>query len=450
MANIYYKNNNNQYKKFSYLDIGAAAASHTHDISEIWGWNFKDNGCMGQNILNNIDSTHNNLLFYVPHTHSDIIYSKSIPNDILYKPTVLYYNNNQNMQQTITNAEDVDIDSYRTTAYTYNGLGTILTNWTYDTNTYNYYYYSYPLNISYIDNEDNISISFKTNLDDQIWTIEFSSQNEIVDCDSELEDPQNGNIDANYYIGLVKNNNIISDIAIIRREKKNITDENDILNKRQIEITNIKISTEATISVKQNYIDYYDYHTGIPDIASCGSLGPINENNYAGTGNSYNSALESDMIKYYRSYKFHNLLTWGQSFTLSVPIISGYCDSNAWNRGFFVVHIPYELDEGITTSHVSLSGIASIWTLGRYAGTGNANYTTPTNSDATCAYYKNLVKGTAVKSGQVTYNIYRLLPGSIWFQIYFPAANTEKISFYCPLKIVMHSLLTISISNKPT
>lgn len=134
MANIYYKNRNNQYKKFSYLDIGAAAASHTHDISEIWGWNFKDNGCIGQNILKNFDEMHNNLLFYVPHTHSDIIYTKAIPNSVIDNPTVLYYNDNKNIQQIVV-GEDININLDRTTAYAYNGIGSILTNLEYDFNT---------------------------------------------------------------------------------------------------------------------------------------------------------------------------------------------------------------------------------------------------------------------------------------------------------------------------
>ena len=57
MANVYYKDNN-KYQLLTFREIEAAALKHNHAISDMGIMNFKDNGCFGQNILQNFDSEH--------------------------------------------------------------------------------------------------------------------------------------------------------------------------------------------------------------------------------------------------------------------------------------------------------------------------------------------------------------------------------------------------------
>ena len=50
--------NNNQYQLLTFHEIEAAALHHNHAMSDMGIMNFKNNGCFGQNILQNFDSNH--------------------------------------------------------------------------------------------------------------------------------------------------------------------------------------------------------------------------------------------------------------------------------------------------------------------------------------------------------------------------------------------------------
>lgn len=446
MANIYYKTFGNNYQKITYGDIDAAAVSHNHSIDDFYGWNFKDNGCTGQNVFINSNNITNNLLLYVPHTNSDIIYTKPIP-----AGSTVHYNRNKSFTQTIEGSNDTtsftSITPSRTTAYQYNGLGKIiLKNDTLDTIHNDYFYYTYPLMVQPTENNQIITLKFKVSIDNITWTIKFTGTT-INDITHDLLS-SNNDYQPNYYIGLTENNSRISGICIVKQQPKNIKEVEQIIDKQQIEITNITVNSQNALTVSQNYIDYYDYET-IPSIKSTGSLGPIDSSKYENTINTYNISNETDVINYYRSYKFKNLLTFGQTFTISsYVIIPGYCDRKTLNAGFFQLEIPYELNttdiSKITLKLYQNNSQCSIWGVGGYISHNNG-----TTNDFVCNN-KYLTAGTTIPSintDTINYSIYRILsPGTIQFHLWFPACN-RYINTFGLLKFVCNNGLQIQVSN---
>lgn len=428
MANVYFKNNN-QYYQLSYTDIDAAALYHKHDISDLGIMNFRNNGCTGQNILNNYDTEHANLLFYVPQINSDIVYAKRIPNDIIDNyDTTIYYNNNKTYNLTITNTDPVLIDSDQTTCYEYMDINNIITE-QFTTLTSNYYYYYYPININYINNDFNIldiiTITFETNLpisdNEHIFSITFHP---IIN-NSKIEKYY---IDKTLYpkisytniinLGLIYKANIIEGFCIICKEK--------LENQCDIKNLYIQINTNKSLSIQQNYIDYYDLSNGgIPPLESSGSLGIIDR-----TKPGYNWQTINDVIRYYRSYKFKNLLTWGQKIPIAKCIIPGYCNNTNYKQGYFILHIPYEFDIGIRPEHISLVNYEDDQDIKGYIwGGGGA---------IVAANGKILTKSNTPVQDKIAYNIQTIAPGMIGINMYWYTAPTSNISYLLPLKFTPH------------
>ena len=449
MANVYYKTNN-QYKQLTYYDIGAAAQNHNHMMSDIGILNFKNNGCVGQHIVEKIDSNHYNLLYYVPEINSNMIYAKRIPNDKSTYNIVPWCNINQTKTFAVTptasftTAIGQNINSDLTTFYQYQYTYPVIT--MSNDNLSTYYCYYYPLNIKCNETTD-IEISFKTNLDnsDNIYKIEynFNKTTSKFSITSQTIPPSVLIVKA---LGVIQyKTNQIMGICIVLTEQ----------NIKQIELSDLKIKTKEAISISQNYNDYYDI-SQIAPIESSGSLGePINNN--------YNKT-ESDMLRYYRSYKFFNLLTWEQSITISQCILPGYAvkttnttnNQNFATHGYFHLHWPYEIDSEVLNIHegtsyndiISLEVIPAmvwwpgnteakqhkgeIWALGTYA----ANNLT-------------LTPGTNNTSGYINYNIVTVKPGFLGIDFYFPATKTTNISDRCPLKFLAEGGLKVTVTPAP-
>ena len=446
MANVYYKTND-QYRQLTYYDIGAAAQNHTHFMSDIGMLNFKNNGCMGQHVLENIDNNYHNLLYYVPEINSNTVYAKRISNDKTVYNTVPWCNINQTKTFAITptanftTAVGQDINSNLTTFYEYQGINSIITMSLNDLS--NYYCYYYPLNIK-CNTTTNIEISFKTNLEnnDDIYKIvcvfnENTSKFSII----AQTIPASTLIIKTLGIIQYKSNQIIGICIILTQQ-----------NIKQIELSDLKIKTDQIISVSQNYNDYYDI-SQIAPIENSGSLGePINDE--------YNRT-ESDMLRYYRSYKFFNLLTWEQSITIPQCLIPGYTVQSTQNsqaifkHGYFHLHWPYEIDTEVLDTHTG-SSYNDIITLeviqANVIGFDNQYHTHAGEIWALGTYAANnltLIPGTTNTSGKISYNIVTVKPGFLGIEFYFPNNMTANINNRCPLKFLAEGGLKVTIISKP-
>ena len=434
MTNIYYKTNkqNNNYSLLTYADVGAAAASHHHLISDIVMPNFQYNGCMGQNILNLYNSNCEDLLFYVPHTHSDLVYGKQISKDIAtVRPVVPHLNHNKTFTQTEISGSNNNLNLPLTTAYKYNGIGTLLPR--IDNDLLNNCYY-YPITIEYVNNCGPITITFNLNIDNTNYHMTIQP---ITNTSSNATSVNN----IFSYIIQEFTNTDFGSIGLVIQNKQiigiyfNIT---NIILEQQIEITNMIISTQNNdikVNIKQNYVDYYDTST-IPLIENAGGLGPIIHNQ-----TNYNQIYENDMIRYYRSFRLHNLLTWGQSITFKNLIVPGYCSvETTRNKGYFVLDIPYMIDPDVKNTDIRLATDNNqnrIWALG---GGSNELPFSPT-------------PGASVNSN-ITYTVDSVFPnrssdglsgGRIAFTLSFPAISTAYVGYYTPLKLNVKSWFKVSV-----
>ena len=454
MANVYYKHidkntNISSYQQLTFRDIGAAAQNHKHSVSELGIMNFRNNGCTGQNILENFDTFHKDLLFYVPQQYSKKVYAKRLPADILDAyDTVPVCNFNKNYSIENITGTTVAINPTWTIGQEYYDIDKVVVEESINLKT-SYFYYFYPLIINYqtLNQNNQITINFKINNNENNYSINFKPITNIDGDPVNIEDiycykvietsyPDNNMVN----IGLVCNSkNTIDGLCFIYQQDINV----------QLNISDINITTNATINISQNYIDYYDVSAeGIPDIETSGSLGPMEPSVRV----NYNRQNVADMIRYYRSYKFNNLLTWGQCHIIRSCIISGYCNSTTYNKGYFMLYLPLEFDEGITTSHITLYGYAKdvypngvkpsdntdmhkcdIWGGGAYAGGANN---------------KPLNKAATNNSNYINYQIIALSHGRIGIDMYFPTVPTNYISFMYPLKFVANNGLTIQIANQ--
>ena len=414
MANVYYKLNN-QYKHLSYADIDAAAANHKHSISNIATLNFKNNGMLGYNIFNTFDNDHQNGLLYVPYTNSDKIYNKLISNDILTHNLVPWYNLNKHFEQQIgaSLTDSIQLNSDLNVLYEYKYIYNIKSVFEI-TNINEYFIYYYPLALTLSNIDTNITISFNINTNN-IGSITFNTNNIVINEENIIIP----NIFQN--MGLYYNtNNQILGICFFSDE--NITE--------QIKISNIKILTNKDIYVSQKYEDYFDI-SDVPKLEHSGSLGSLKQ---------YNDVKTNDMVKsYYRSYKFHNALTWGQTITIPPCIIPGFCSNNSYNIGYFLLYWPHEIDPHITTKYntyddyISLSGNIDIWIPG-------AN---PADQ------YKPLQKGNTNSNQAFNYHILTMAKTTLGIQIYFLTIPTTNISYMCPIQLIANNGLTVTIIPKP-
>ena len=357
MANIYYKINQSEYKQLNYADINAAAEKHTHLMSDIGMLNFQNNGCLGQNATKNLNTNYPNILFYVPQPNSDIVYAKRMPESVIANPTVPWCNINEIVSYNISTTAATNINSHVTTFYEYkNTYPIIINNKTLYTIPENYYCYYYPLQIKCLENNDNnITLSFKTNLKYALDTIETEQfddykivfkpiikNSKVYNYEIVETTIPDDNINIYTLLGLISNQNTVMGMCIILNEKI----------QSQIELSNLQITTNAELSVKQYYNDYYNI-SSMPPMEISGSLGTV-------TQSGYNYTLES-MKRYYRSHKFYNLLTYGQKVIINQCIISGYSvptyttsgstTTTSFKHGYFILYWPYEIDPVVLNIH---------------------------------------------------------------------------------------------------
>ena len=466
MANIYYKNNQNVYKQLTYNNIDAAAKNHTHLMSDIGMLNFQNNGCTGQNILNNLNATYPNMLFYVPNVDSNMIYAKRMPASVLSHATVPWCNINQAVSYTITPTSTINanaataLNNSITTFYEYKDTYPIITNEDilYHA-TEKYYCYYYPLQIKCLTTNvvnPQILLTFKTNLDNNIDSTNSGQIDEEKTYNYEIAFKPiiNNSIITGYQItsfSVPSHVNLIA-LGLIQNYKDSIKGICFVLNeqiKQQIDISDLKIASNINLSINQFYHDYYDI-SSMPPIEVSGSLGAITQSGYDYTNES--------IARYYRSYKFYNLLTYGQEVIITQCIIPGYCSSN-FKKGKFMLYWPYEIDPIVlqnthNTSSNSYNDILTleaiwskitedneeayskyteIWALNRVIV--NSNNGMPLVADNTETNIAN----------QISYNIIDVQPGRLIIDMYFPTAATTGVTKYCPLQFLAEGGLKITV-----
>lgn len=431
MANVYYKDNN-KYQLLTFREIEAAALKHNHAISDMGIMNFKDNGCFGQNILQNFDSEHWELLFYVPQSDSTMVYAKRIPQTLRANATIVPYYDIVTQTNTISaTSEPISLNMDHTTAYEYNNFNNIISEYSV-TAIENYYCCAYPLQIGYndinfISNQDYITITFETNLP------LIYNDNEDID-ENELKIAFSPIVENNIITGYRINNTVfpkigytnIINIGLICTNK-NIIDGFCVLFEKppiyQLEITNIKITSTQNIYWKQSYSDYFHIaETGIPPI-QFGSLGevPITV-----------TRSEESMLRYYCSEKFKTLLLPTKELTIAGSAFSGYCDNISDNnkRGYFILSIPQLIDENITTDQIQLIGKAAVW--GCEAHTD----------------YLDLAKNNTVSQNKINYQIDLInsKAGKIFIYVFFYHTSTNfKLS--TPLYLFIETTLKLQITD---
>lgn len=423
MANVYYKINNN-YQHLTFSDIQAAALHHYHTLDEIQSIDFQHNGGFGQNI-NNLWVNNNNALFYVPHPNSNYIYAKTINDNNLQYDTMPWWHSNIETYQNIIEPtpEGVLLNTNITTAHEYKYNYPIKTGYI-DTDIQNYYY-SYPLKFT-MPNE-NITVTFQVNIpyfEDETYhnvtncsitiTPDMNIEN-IIYGSTDIVDDNNMLITS---LGIYYNNNTVLGLCIVTKEILDF----------QIELSNIKIIKQSNnlLTIFQKYTDFYDIFS-IPDINIAGGAGPRSISGLVS---------ETESKNYYRSQRWYNLLTWGDSITIFPAMIYGYCSNTSFNKIDCILYLPYEFNSAVVqqfsvlSPNITLNGNVKIWTMGEKLNNNN--------------WYSLITDNTK------NYSIIRITNNSLIIQLNITPPSSN-IHYYSPVVLYAKdedNPLTITINNQ--